>query len=61
MAAAEVIGCAELNNSMKNNIKHNGIDEQTVNGKINHYKNGYVKSTPISNGVNVSRILFIFY
>ncbi|CAH0714031.1 unnamed protein product, partial [Brenthis ino] len=54
MAAAEVIGSAELNNtnSMKNNIKHNRIYEQTVNGKINYYKNGYVKSTPISNGVN---------
>lgn len=59
MAAAEVIGCVELNetDSEAIKLKSNGIDEININGKIHHHKNGYTKPTHISNGISVSRIL----
>lgn len=63
MAAAEVIGRAGVDEAVteNKNLKSNGIDAKNVNGKIHHHKNGYVKSTHISNGVSVSKILFSFF
>lgn len=64
MAAVQAAGCANSTESRpKNNtnLECNGKKEKTLNGKVHHGQNGYIKSKLISNGVDVSRIFIYFF
>lgn len=62
MAASEVGGCVAQNenNTSRENVKCVESEKKTENGKVHHGKNGYVKSTLITNGIHVSIMGYYF-